>query len=140
MPSPKNAMEIYQYLDKSNCRECGEKTCLAFAGSVYTGRRKITNCPKLDQEIIQRLSGESAKQNTIEESRYEYLEILKKEISNIDLADAAKKIGADFKNGKLRLKILGKDFSVDPKGQISTSIHVNSWVAVPFLNYILNVK
>ena len=91
MPAPKNAMEIYQHLDKSNCRECGEKTCLAFAGSVYTGRRKIADCPKLDEEIIQRLSGDSAKQKTIDESRYEYLEILKKEISNIDLADAAKK-------------------------------------------------
>ena len=140
MPSPKNAMEVYQYLDKSNCRECGEKTCLAFAGSVFTGRRDITNCPKLDQEIIRRLSGKSAKQKTIDESRYESLETLKKEISNIDLADAAKKIGADFKNGKLQLKILGKDFSVDTRGNISTSIHVNVWVAVPFLNYILNGK
>jgi ArsR family metal-binding transcriptional regulator len=89
MPSPKNAMEIYQHLDKSNCRECGEKTCLAFAGSVYTGRRGITACPKLDPEIIQRISGESSKQKTVEESRYEYLETLKKEISNIDLAGAA---------------------------------------------------
>jgi hypothetical protein len=140
MSSPKNAMEIYQHLDKSNCRECGEKTCLAFAGSVYTGHRNITACPRLDQEVIQRLSGESSKQKTVEESRYEYLETLKKEISNIDLAGAAKKIGADFKNGKLKLKILGKDFSVDAKGQLSTSIHVNAWVAVPFLNYILTGK
>ena len=133
-------MEIYQHLDKSNCRECGEKTCLAFAGAVYTGHRDITACPKLDQEIIQRLSGESSKQKTVEESRYEYLETLKKEISNIDLAGAAKKIGADYLNGELRLKIMGKDFSVDAKGQLSTSIHVNAWVAVPFLNYILTGK
>ena len=79
MPPPKNAMEIYQHLDKSNCRDCGEKTCLAFAGSVFTGRRKIKDCPKLDQEIIHRFSGKAAKQKTIEESRYEYLETLKKE-------------------------------------------------------------
>ncbi len=107
---------------------------------MFTGRRKIKDCPKLDQEIIHRFSGKAAKQKTIEESRYEYLETLKKEISNIDLADAAKKIGADFMNGKLRLKIMGKDFSVDTKGNISTSIHVNAWVAVPFLNYILYGK
>ena len=41
MPRPKNAMEIFKLLDKSNCRECGEKTCLAFAGAVYQGRKKI---------------------------------------------------------------------------------------------------
>jgi len=140
MPSPKNAMEIYQHLDKSNCRECGEKTCLAFAGSVYTGHRAITGCPKLEQEIIQQFSGDPAKNRTPEESRYEYLEILKKEISNIDLAGAAKRIGADFRDNRLRLKILGKDFSVDAKGNISTGIHVNAWVSVPFLNYILYGK
>ncbi|MBW1753989.1 MAG: Fe-S cluster protein, partial [Deltaproteobacteria bacterium] len=35
MPQPKNAMEIFRHLDKSNCRECREKTCLAFAGAVF---------------------------------------------------------------------------------------------------------
>ena len=41
MPRPQNAMEIFKLLDKSNCRDCGEKTCLAFAGAVYQGRKKI---------------------------------------------------------------------------------------------------
>jgi hypothetical protein len=140
MPVPKNAMEIYQYLDKSNCRDCGEKTCLAFAGSVFTGRRKITDCPNLGQEIIQRLSGESKEQRTPEENRYEYLGILKKEISNINLAEAAKRIGTHFRNNRLLLKVMGKDFSVDAMGLISTNIHVNAWVAIPFLNYILYGK
>lgn len=140
MPAPKNAMEIYQYLDKSNCRDCGEKTCLAFAGSVFTGRRKITDCPKLDQEIVCRLSAESKEYRAPEENRYEYLEILKKKISNIDLEKTAKRIGARFKNGRLQLKVMGKDFSVDTMGRISTGIHVNAWVAIPFLNYILYGK
>ena len=137
MPPPRNAMEIYQHLDKSNCRECGEKTCLAFAGAVYTGRRDISECPKLSREIIQQLSGAPANHQTPEESRYEYLKILEKEISNIDLAEAAKRIGAEFHDNRLKLKILGKAFSVDTKGNLSTDIHVNAWVAIPFLNYIL---
>jgi hypothetical protein len=33
---------------------------------------------------------------------------------------------------------MGKDFSVDASGHLSTDIHVNPWVAVPFLNYILS--
>ena len=133
-------MEVYQHLDKSNCRKCGEKTCLAFAGSVFTGRRAITDCPKLELEIVHRFSERATTHRTPKESRYEHLEMLKKEISNIDLADAAKRIGADFKDGKLRLKIMGKDFSVDTRGRVSTSIHVNAWVAAPFLNYILYGK
>jgi len=140
MPPPKNAMEIYRYLNKSNCRECGEQTCLAFAGSVYTGRRKLSACPYLEDEIIQKFSGESDGQPTPEESRYEYLEILKTEISKANLAEAAKRIGANYTDGRLRLNIMGKSFSVDAFGNISTDIHVNSWVAIPFLNYVLEGK
>lgn len=140
MPPPKNAMEIFAHLDKSNCRECGEKTCLAFAGAVFTGHRDLKSCPRLDAHIIQQFSGSQPDQPSPEELRYEYLEILKKEISKTDLAEAAQRIGAEYRNGSLYLKILGKHFSVDKIGSISTEIHVNPWVAIPFLNYVLYGK
>ena len=140
MPPPKNAMEIYQYLNKSNCRECGDQTCLAFAGSVYTGRRAIGACPYLDDDIIQKFSGQSEGQPTPDESRYEYLETLKTEISKVDLAQTANRIGATYSDGRLQLKIMGKAFSVDATGSISTGIHVNPWVAIPFLHYVVKGK
>lgn len=136
MPRPKHAMEIFTLLDKSNCRECGEKTCLAFAGAVYQGRKKIRDCPKLDPAIINRFSDKSEDQNKAERNRDEYLEYLQNEISKIDLAAAAHRVGADFSGGRLTLKVLGKDFSVDTSGNLSADIHVNPWVAVPYLDYI----
>ena len=57
MPQPKNAMEIFQLLDKSNCQQCREKTCLAFAGAVFTGQKRLDECPKLDHETIERFPG-----------------------------------------------------------------------------------
>ena len=140
MPHPKNAMEIFQLLDKSNCRECGVKTCLAFAGAVFQGKRKLNECPKLDREIIERFSGEPESQNTVEQNRAEYLKKLKNEIANLDLAAAAKRVRARFSRDKLTLKVLGKDFSVDTKGNLSADIHINPWVTIPFLNYILYGK
>jgi hypothetical protein len=137
MPQPKNAMEIFRHLDKSNCRECREKTCLAFAGAVFTGQRKLTECPQLDRETIDRLSGESENQTAVEPERGEYLQDLKNEIANIDLAAAAQRIGARYSDGKLMLKVLGKDFSVDEKGNLSSDIHINAWVVIPLLNYVL---
>jgi hypothetical protein len=35
---------------------------------------------------------------------------------------------------------MGKDFSVDTNGHLSTDIHVNPWVAGPFLNHLLYGK
>ena len=140
MPPPKNAMEIFQLLDMSNCRECGEKTCLAFAGAVFQGQKKLAECPKLDRETIERFSGEAADQNRAEQTRDEYLKQLKREIAGHDLAAAANRVGARFSGNKLTLKVLGKDFSVDTEGHLYADIHVNPWVVVPFLSYILYGK
>lgn len=140
MPKPKNAMEIFQLLDKSNCRECGQKTCLAFAGAVFMGQKRLDECPKLDKATIERFCGEAENRNTIEQNRDEYLEKLKNDIANIDLAKATKRIGARFSDNKLTLKVLGKAFSVDTKGKLFADIHINPWVSIPFLSYIIDGK
>ena len=140
MAPPKNAMEIFQLLDMSNCRECGEKTCLAFAGAVFKGQRKLAECPKLDQETIERFSGEAPNQKTAQQNRDEYLKQLKSEIPGHDLAAAANRVGATFSGSKLTLKVLGKDFSVDTEGNLYADIHINPWVVGPFLSYILHGK
>jgi len=50
-------METFKILDKSNCRKCNEATCLAFASTVFTGTRRIEECPMLSKEIITRFGG-----------------------------------------------------------------------------------
>ncbi len=139
MPKPKNAMEIFRYLDKSNCGECGDKTCLAFAGSVYLGKKKIEECPKLDRETIEKYGvGESGGTKTIEENREEYFRKLREEVAGLDFAEAAKRTGGIASGGRLTLRVLGKPFSLDANGTIHTDIHVNPWVAVPFLDHVLH--
>ena len=140
MPKAQNAMEIFKLLDMSNCRECGEKTCLAFAGAVFQGQKKLAQCPKLDPEIIERYSEQPSKQQAGVQEGEEYLKQLKREIANNDLTESAKKLGAKYSGNRLTLKVLGKDFSVDAEGNLYADIHINPWVAVPFLNYILHGK
>ena len=140
MPHPKNAMEIFELLDKSNCRECGEKTCLAFAGAVFMGQKKIDRCPKLDRESIERYSGQTGQRHTVEQDRDETMRKLQNKVSDIDLADAARRIGADFSGDKLTLKVLGKNFSVDTRGNLHADIHINPWVAIPVFSYVLYGK
>lgn len=45
-----NAMELYQLLPKTNCKECGESTCMAFAVTLLSGSRRYTECPPLMEE------------------------------------------------------------------------------------------
>jgi len=140
MAQPKSAFEIFRFLEKSNCRECGEKTCLAFAGAVFLQQRRIRECPKLNPEAVERFAGELDKGNTHELDPGDRLEKLKSEIAHLDLAEAAERLGAVFSGRKLTLKVLGKDFSVDAKGNLYAEIHINPWVTVPFLEYILHGK
>ena len=133
----KNPMEIFKLLDKSNCRKCNKPTCLAFAAAVFQGQKRLDECPQLDREIIERHGGMAANQIPLEQMQYESIEHLKRKIVKIDLSSSAQRLGEKISNEKLTIKCLGKDFSVDTDGNISTDIHVHSWIAVPVLNYIL---
>jgi hypothetical protein len=130
-------MEIFKLLDKSNCRLCGEKTCLAFAGKVILGQKDIRRCPNLDDAVLERFAGGVGVHPTAVENRDEYIETLKRRVAALDLQQAARRIKAVYQNGRLTLKVLGKDFSITSKGELSADIHVNPWVAAPFLQYVL---
>lgn len=134
---PKNVLEILQLLDKSNCRKCGEKTCLAFARAVFQDQRKLNECPRLAKDIAEKVSEEIETRPPFDPG-IEYLEGLKAEVARLDLAAATARTGGSFSDNRLTIKVLGKDFSVDVRGNLSADIHINPWIAVPFLNYILH--
>ena len=133
-----NSMEIFKLLDKSNCRKCNELTCLAFAAAVFRGQKQLDECPILESEIIERYGGKAGNQMTLEQEADELVEQLKRKLNRIDPSSSAQRLGAKFSDGKLTIKILGKDFSVDAEGNITTDIHVHSWITIPVLNYIIN--
>jgi hypothetical protein len=136
----KNAMEILKVLNKSNCRDCHEATCLAFAAAVFKGRKKLDECPHLGDDILGQFDGNIEEEKSLDPEGEESLAQLKRELATVDLASAAPKLGARFSNGKLTLKILGKDFSVDAEGEFSSDIHIHSWITIPVLNYILGSR
>ena len=134
----KNPMEIFKLLDRSNCRKCNETNCLAFAAAVFKGQKKLAECPHLDSDIIEKYGRQAEERRTIEQDMDESIANLKRKISLIDLESAAHRLGADFSNQKLTIKILGKDISVDTGGNFYSDIHIHPWVAMPVLNYILD--
>lgn len=40
-------MDVYQLLPQTNCRECGEETCMAFAFGLIQGKHVLEECPVL---------------------------------------------------------------------------------------------
>lgn len=133
-------MDILRILPKTNCRECAERTCLAFASAVFRGSRTIDQCPHLDPAIVARLSGEIVGRNAEEEDIRSFLEQARGRLRKVDLAASAGRLGGSFDGSRLVLKILGKDFCIYPDGQLSSQIHMNQWVVATVLDYVLNSR
>ena len=53
-------IEIFKLLPKTNCKECGDPTCLAFAMKIATGKAELTACPYISEEAKAKLSEASA--------------------------------------------------------------------------------
>ena len=132
-----NTMEIFRLLDKSNCRQCNEKTCLAFAASVFQGQKQLNECPQLSGAVISQYKGTSSNQRPTTQDTDELLKKLKEKLSTIDLFSAARRLGAGYNDNELTIKVLGKDFSVDSMGNFSSDIHIHSWITIPVLNYVI---
>lgn len=43
-------LQIYKYLPKTNCRDCGFATCMAFALGLASGKTEFSACPHLKPE------------------------------------------------------------------------------------------
>jgi len=56
MPRPQ-VIRILTCLPKTNCRECGEPTCMVFATRVAEGVKDSGDCPPMNAEAKQSLNG-----------------------------------------------------------------------------------
>jgi len=53
-------IEIFKLLPKTNCKECGDPTCLAFAMKLAAGKAELNACPYVSEEAKAKLSEASA--------------------------------------------------------------------------------
>ena len=53
-------MQIYKNLPKTNCKDCGLPTCMAFAMQVAAKQRALADCPHISEDGQTALSEASA--------------------------------------------------------------------------------
>jgi hypothetical protein len=130
-------LDIYKLLPKSNCGQCQASTCLAFAAAVIKEDKQLSDCPFLNKNTLSQYDGKINRQINLETIQIDVLDDLKKKIIRIDLASRAEQLGATYSRGFLTLKCLGRDFEIDPKGNIASNCHTHPWFTIPLLHYIL---
>jgi hypothetical protein len=56
---PLSVVDLYRdILPKTNCKDCGFSTCMAFASMVVSEKLPIANCPHLSPEVIEKCQKE----------------------------------------------------------------------------------
>jgi ArsR family metal-binding transcriptional regulator len=53
--SKPHILEIYKLLPKSNCRKCGQPTCMMFASLATEGIKGYGDCPEMTKDSVNRL-------------------------------------------------------------------------------------
>jgi len=135
-----NPLELYKYLEQSNCRRCLLPSCMAFSVAVIQGQKKLNDCPLLSAEKINELSGGIVQKKSMEEEQGAYLVTLQEEIAQQDLCDIARRLELPFNEGTVGVRCLGKEFRVDGQGGMTSGCHCNNWVHIPILHYLLKSK
>ena len=141
VPELKSTIDILKLLNKSNCKDCGDATCLAFAAAVFKGERPLSECPHLESHILDRytVALQSGKVDNGPDQEQMMLE-LKARLKTADLKALASRTGGAFLNDKLTISVLGKDVSIDNKGNLYSDIHLHAWLTVPLMAYGLEGK
>jgi hypothetical protein len=142
---PLTVMEVLKTLPRTNCGDCGQATCLAFATRVIKEGEELKRCPHLT-EAAQAISGVISSQQAAgagrrRESIAIALETLQEKVAPLDFAALADGVGAGFGEQDgcpyVDLAYFGhiirvfKDKVCYPEG-----VEANPWDAILLYNYL----
>jgi len=138
MSRKRNPLEIYKLLPKTNCGQCFIPSCMAFAAAIIQGGKTAADCPHLPAATIAELEGKVERGTNMEADLEAALLALQEKIRGVDLLAAAARTGGKMAGERLAINCLGKDFLVDGAGTLASECHVNPWVQLPLLSYIID--
>jgi hypothetical protein len=140
-----SALELYKKLPKTNCRECGQATCLAFATQVVVEGEDVNRCPYLPEEV-QALQADIAAQQDQGVGRRREMPVialahLQEKVSGLDFAVLAPGLGARYQEeggrGYLALAYFGLEMRVfKDEVRYPDGAAANPWDAILLYNYI----
>jgi len=140
-----SALELFKYLPRTNCGECGFPTCLAFATQVVVEGAELAACPYLSEEAKALAGTIKGQQETGVGRRRDNLAIalkfLQEKVAPLDFAAAAPGLGAEFgeEYGRpfLRFRYFCRPVRVFKDDvQYGQGFVPNPWDAILLYNYV----
>jgi hypothetical protein len=142
---PISVLDVFKMLPQTNCGDCGQSTCLAFATQVIKEGEDLEKCPYLPEESGPAAAAVRAQQGQGIGRRRETiaiaLEAVQEKVASLDFAALAAGLGAAYgqENGKpyLEFPFFGQPLKVfKDRVQFPPGVHANPWDAIFLYNYI----
>jgi len=127
-----NTIELYKKLPKKNCGRCSQKACMPFALSLIKGEAALSDCPLLSADEIRDL------ENSITRSDWqeELIQSLRLKLKDVDFSAITKDLGGDYRDGRLFMKCLGREFEIFSGGDIQSQGYITPWIKILLLHYL----
>ena len=135
-----SVLDILKHLPRTNCKECGQAGCMAFATLATQGKQELSGCPYLSDDITKEYSEAFGKQKSFEQQQAESLVFVQEKLKDIDFDQVAESLGGKCVDEMLLVECLGRNFMLDKGGNLHSECHNNIWVQVPLISYVLNCK
>lgn len=138
-------LELLKALPRTNCGECGQPTCMAFATQVIKEGEELGRCPHLPQAAQELAGAISSQQEKGEGRRRESLaislEVMHAKIASLNFRDLAEGLGAVYgeEDGRpyLTFSYFGQALMVFPdEVRYPTGVAQNPWDAILLYNFI----
>ena len=130
-----SVIDLYKtVLPRTNCRDCGFLTCLAFAGKVVSEQHPLKNCPHIEPDLLAKSEAELTTQYA--EGKWlrrdlaaDALKWAKERAASLDFADLPARLGGELVAGasgpELRLpyftgflRIAGNEIRREDSGEL----------------------
>ncbi len=146
MKKPVSAIDLYKATPRTNCKECGFPTCLAFATCVIVEKKPLESCPYLPEGVREELGGRIHEQQTegvyVKRDLYKITaDHIRERIADHDFSAIAEGLGAEYteEDGQphLRLSYMNRDCRVSRQEiRIEGSPAGNHWDNILLYNYV----
>ncbi len=138
-------VDLFKVTPRTNCKECGFPTCLAFAVNVIVDRGEISGCPYLPQQVREEMGARIAEQ----QERGVYLRAEKADIADeiarrlfsVDMRRAASGTGGEYgmRGGEdmVTIPLLGEQYTVHRSGGVLGAEPATPYVRILLYNYLV---
>lgn len=140
MAAPRNPLDVYHRLPRTNCGECGARGCMAFAAALLGGERRLRDCPHLGAGDAAAIDSYLGERKGVWDGQQDELRALRDRVAALDFAATARRVGGRVEGGALVVRCLGKDFRIAPDGSIASDCHTHAGLAIPLLRYVLHAR